>query len=474
MSTPAASRFAPTPEAFWRWGRVLLLAGLGFGLLVVALIAWRLSFLAPVFPIVLLALTAAVLLFQRPTLNLYVALAAFVLITGYDAGLQLSEAVYGLYFLSVLGCWFASRVFFYRDRLVRAPEDGALLFFLLYAMASAGWALFFGADLRVIIGEALVLVMLAFYFPVKEACSQSRRATLIVLGLIFWFALFASVRNVLEYRAALSSATKLYEIATGRVPLNEVLLMMPSLLMLVLLLYARKWRSRVLLLGCFMIVFAGLILTQSRGYWAAFLFGGMALFLLADRRRKGRILILMSGGLAVVLLLGLLLFEDFMTIIVGGIIERFASLGSAITSDISLVNRFYETAAVWERIKANPILGYGLGTPYEYFNLTVDNTRHWAFVHNGYAGLWYKFGLVGMSALLFFWARSIWNGIRLFRMTEAPRLLRLAGLSAAVCLVAETLVANTSNPFMIADATLMVALWGSLASGGLAYVASRR
>jgi len=470
MSTRASTLFALTPTAFWIWGRVLLAAGLVFGLLLVLLIAWSgSSLLALIFTMALVALPGVVYLFKRPALNLYVALAGFVVITGYSKGFQIQEALYGLYFLSVLAYWFASRLFFYRDRLIRDPEDGVLLFFLLYAGASAVWAMLFGAKIDTIIGEGLVLVMLLFYFPVKAACARSPRATKIVLGIIFWFAIFVSLRNVLEYRAALSSATKLYQIARGRVALNEVLLMMPALSMLACLLYAQRRRSRVLLLGGFLIVFIGLVLTQSRGYWAAFLLGTLALFVFIDRRRKGRILLLMGGGLGLVFLLGALLFEGFITIIVSGVFERFTSLGTALTSDVSLVNRFYESLAVWDRIKVNPILGYGLGTPYHYFNITVDATRDWAFVHNGFVGLWYKFGLVGLLAMVYFWGKSIWNGLRLFRMQQAPRLLRLTGLSAAVCLIGEALVANTSNPFLIADATLMIALFGALASGSLAY-----
>jgi O-antigen ligase len=209
---------------------------------------------------------------------------------------------------------------------------------------------------------------------------------------------------------------------------------------------------------------------QSRGYWAAFLFGGLALFVFTDRRRKAYILLLMTGGLAALLLIGLVLFDNFISIIVEGVIERFATLGTAITSDVSLVNRFYESMAAWDRIKVNPILGYGMGTRYHYFNLTVDATRDWAFVHNGFVGLWYKFGLVGLGLMLYAWGRSIWNGVRLFRCRQAPRVMRLAGLIAAVCLIGEMLVANTSNPFLIADATLMIALGAGLTSGGRAYM----
>ena len=181
MSTLSTSFFALTPEAFWKWGRGLLAASLVFGLLLLALIAWKASYLAPFFPLVLIAFSGALYLFKRPTLNLYVALAGFVLITGYSEGLQIQEALYGMYFLAVLAHWFVRRVFFYRDRLIQAPEDAALLFFLLYAGASAGWGFAFGAEVGTIIGEALVLVMLAFYFPIKEVCARSPRGTLIVL-----------------------------------------------------------------------------------------------------------------------------------------------------------------------------------------------------------------------------------------------------------------------------------------------------
>ena len=67
-----------------------------------------------------------------------------------------------------------------RGGLLRAPEDAVLMFFLLYAAASAVWGIMFGAEVGTIIGEVLVLVMLAFYFPVKEVCVRSPRGTLIV------------------------------------------------------------------------------------------------------------------------------------------------------------------------------------------------------------------------------------------------------------------------------------------------------
>ena len=87
MSTRASTLFALTPTAFWIWGRVLLAAGLVFGLLLVLLIAGTgSSLLALFFTMALVVLPGAVYLFKRPALNLYVALAGFV--PRADAGIR--------------------------------------------------------------------------------------------------------------------------------------------------------------------------------------------------------------------------------------------------------------------------------------------------------------------------------------------------------------------------------------------------
>ena len=457
----------------WAWGQCTLLAGLAFGLLLTALFAWKLSAYVWALPIVLVGVGAVIWLFQRPVLNVFVALAAFVIISGYSEGLQAYEAVYGLYFIAALAYWFARKAASEAYRFLQAPEDTALMCFLLFAAVSISWGLLYGAELQAIMGEALVLIMFAFYFPIKEACSRSRRATGIVLAIVVWFAIFTSIRNVIEYLSSLRSATQLYHIMLGRVPLNEVVLMMSALGFVVLLLYARRWRNIIFFACCFSVVFIGLILTQSRGYWAAFLFGIIVLFILIDRRRKVRVLLFLSGGMGIAAVLAVVFLGDSLAIISIAILERFTSLGTAITQDLSLVNRFYETAVVSDYIRDNPIIGYGMGSSYHYFHIIVDATRDWTFIHNGYAGLWFKYGLVGVVLMGVFWGRSVYNGIRLFRLESAPVLLRLTGLCAAICLLAQTVVANTANPFLLSDCTLMIGLWGALASGGLAYMRGR-
>jgi O-antigen ligase len=106
-----------------------------------------------------------------------------------------------------------------------------------------------------------------------------------------------------------------------------------------------------------------------------------------------------------------------------------------------------------------------MGVPYTFYDIAHASTDQDAFVHNGYVGLWYKFGLWGLGMMLFFWARSIWRGIQAFRLSDASYWVRMAGLAAGISLVAFTLSALTSNPFYLKDSIFVFGLLASIAAG---------
>ena len=469
MNEGLQQSYSPHVLRWWKLGTAGLWAALAAGLLFIAYLVWNVQEYVGFFLVVPLVVGAAVWLVRHPYPFLLMALAGFVLIATNSDGLQVTEIGYGLFFMGYLAYWYIRHFYLEERRLLYSVTDWAVMLFLIYIFASISWALFFGARLSVIFGEALILIMLAFYFPIKEACAENKKHVRDMLLVLCWIGCFTAVRNLIEYREGLASADKLYQILTGRVSMNEVLLMMPALGALSYLIYAGTWRMRIVLAGLFILFFGSLIVTQSRGYWVAFLLGALALFLLTDARRKGRIVVLFGSGLIGFLIIGFVLFPDYILLVSAGVIDRFASLGTALTSDISLVNRFYESKAAWSYIKTNPILGFGMGTPYEYFNIISDHNRNWSFIHNGYIGVWYKYGLVGLGLFMTFWLRSIYTGIKLFKRESAPRELRLAALAATICLIAELLVANTSTPFQIADGTLMLTMMGGIINGSYSY-----
>jgi O-antigen ligase len=458
-----------TPDQIDRWSFRLIGAGLVFALILVLLFSWVQPTWLLGIPAVLIGGLCVAYLIHRPVLHLVFILVGFVLIAGQETGLQISEILYGVYYLTYLGGWFIAHFFIYEDEVLWSTTDKALFLFLLYATASVGLTLLFGGKFQSFMGEWLSLSLLAFYFPVKNACRRYKGAPYVILGVLFWFATFGAVRNLIEYREALQSAEYAWQILRGRVNLNEIFFLMASLASGVFVLHASSWRRRILFGGLFAMSFVSLLLTQSRGYWMAFIFGCLLIFFLIDYRRKIQTIYVALFGVSSFVIIGFLLYPDFFQIIALGLLNRVLSIPTAIFTDVSLVNRYQETRAVWGEIQKNPILGYGMGVEYNYFYLipTVQHTRTWAFVHNGYAALWYKFGIIGLGLMLYFWISSIRNGITLWRNYDIPRIARLVGLVAAAGLFGETIVANTSNPFIISDGCLLIGILGGLVSGCL-------
>ncbi len=468
MKLLSSARLSLTPEAFRWWGNLALGGALAFGLLVLLLLTWRAPDLLPGFALLLLAGAGAWYLFQRPLLNLLVLLAASVAISDYEAGIQLAEVLYGLYLAAFLAHWFLTRRFLYREQILHTAEEKALMLFLALAACSPALTFLFGGRFGGVMSEAFALSMLALYFPVKEACLRHRHGLLMILLVIGWIGLFTALRNFMHYQEILLKATQAWQVARGRVATNDSLVMAPSVVFLVVLIFARQWRHRAVLLGAFLTFFAGLLLTQSRGYWVAFLLGALVLFLLVDRRYKTRLVLLGLAGLASVLLIGFVFFGDYVTLIGASLLKRFASLGTAASRDLSLINRFYESKVVLGHILENPVLGYGMGVSYYFYDLTTDTTRVDTFIHNGYLALWYKFGVCGLALALFFWLRTAWRGVQAFRLREAPALPRVCGLAAAATLAAFTVSTLTSNPFYLNDTTFILGVLMGLAGGAYA------
>lgn len=439
--------------------------GLVLSLLLTLGLAWRMPEYMLLPPAALLALCAAVLFFQRPLLNLFVSTAGFAIALNPNPGLQLPEVLYGLYYITFLLYWYTGRAF--TGQLgVRSLEDRLVMLLLV---GGGGLSLVLGVvgayPTEFLRAELQGFGMLAFYFPVKEACRRHKSGPLVILIVLVWLAMFVAVRNYLNFREILLSATQAWEVADARPGFNELALLAASLSLTVMLTTVRRWSVRGLSLLLFLIIFGGLILTKSRAFWVAFALGALALLVFAHSAQRRRLVTFAVLGVTALLALTFFLLGDLALLVFEGTLNRFATIQGSTSQDLSLVNRFNEAGAVWEKVKANPLLGYGLGAPYHYYNWAYEYTSRRTYVHIGYIGLWYKLGIWGLTAMLLFWARSIWAGLRVYRLESVPTLPRALGLAAVAVLTAMTLTVITHNPFVLMDTMMVFTLVTGMAVG---------
>lgn len=422
---------------------------------------WSANEFLPFIPLVLIAGALALALFKRPLLNLAVVMCGFVLIVGFEDGIQPGEILYGLYYLGFLAHWFFTRSILQQQVICHRPEERVLLAFLVLITVTIPVSFIFAGSPSMILGEWLSFSMLAFYWPIREAIVRHKDGLRVVVGSLIFLGLFVLARNLLEYRGDLGNAEQVWQIATSRAITNESLLMVPALFGLTLFLQAGKMRSRMFYLGLVLVMFAGLILTQSRSYWVAFFLGAGFILLFVSNRDKVRLIMVGLFSAGGVFLIAYLVLGDFLLLVLTGLLDRFLSLQSAVTQDISLINRFLEAKGVWHHIQVNPILGHGMGVPYRFYNITYEYSEIKTFVHNGYVALAFKFGVWGLGMMLFMMVRFFVRAVQTWRLKKTDLLSRLISLSVAGSLAALAVTAITANPFFQNDLMFIYAsLWG--------------
>lgn len=383
---------------------------------------------------------------------------------GGEAGLSALEVIAGLALVGYLGHWYLDAIVSGRP-IVRTLFDAAAV-----AWGTVGFAAacvlgqLFGPDAYDFRADVLATLPFLFYLPVKEMCAKHERAAFAVGGVLCVFGIVATFQNAILFRSAITGADALYEIADARFNVGEISI---TAGLLVALASAAMAQRRVIALGSIAIaglLLVGLLITKSRGFWVSAAFGIAAMAVVAPAQGRRRIVGYGTLGIVAVVGLAFLLFRDQLVLVALGALDRLVSIGGA-GQDISIINRIAESAAIWERIRVNPILGYGWGVQVTHYSIIGEGTRHWAFFHNGYLALWFKTGLWGLGLVLTVWFGAMARTAKAVRQQGVPTRLRASALGAGAAIAAFTPVAASSNPFSVLDQMLVVTLVLALAHG---------
>ena len=469
VSIPASAPLSFAPANLQRWGSWLLTAAVVFGLALTLILANTGTLLYVVgLPALIFGVLLFGVLFWHSTVNLVVAIVGFVVMANNVEGFQVVEILYAGYLYALLGLWFIRHRLIDRQPVITSRADGALTVFLAMLPVTLLMTFVFEGDFRVAASELISLSMLLIFYPVRHTVAHHKRGPQIILITVVTLGALVAIVNLIEYAGDLSNAWATVQIAGSRVVVNDCLLLTGALASLTLLVYARKVWVALFYLGTFALAFAGLIVTQTRGYWLAFILGFAALLYLMNAKQRARTLIGCAVASGIIFGIAYVMIGPFLFVVMGGIIERFSSLGTALTQDLSLINRFRESWAVLGHIAWNPLIGYGPGVPYEFWDIVHQTTHIDTFVHNGYIGLWYKYGLWGLGLVMYFWLSTVRRGIGAFRTAGAAIWTRLAGISGALPMIAVLVATLTANPFYLKNYLFIIGVSAGMAAGAAA------
>ena len=332
------------------------------------------------------------------------------------------------------------------------PVGGPLLLFLIMALFSAFYALFFEhVESNWALGELRILILCSTFFITLWAVKRPEQLKLVLVSLfliadlttgIIYIQQFLGADNPLLQAMMMNQDWRVYEQAgvLRVVPAGQVLMHFMWFVALGVLVVARpNWPLKAF---CFIQLFfigGGHLLTYMRAQWLALMVGlGLVCIIIMPQYKK------LSAKAAIITYSAALLLATAAVIASGplseasatpfasGITERFISIITPFETakSESLQWRDFEIEKALQAIQRQPLTGVGLGNRYRELTAyqseasgywtrnsvaTGEVSRFTRYVHNSYVAIAVKMGIPGLLVFLWFSAAVVFKGFQVYR-----------------------------------------------------------
>jgi O-antigen ligase len=383
----------------------------------------------------------------------------FALLTfDQDSGTNIREALYYAYIAGVVAIMVPWLALTGQWRL-RHGVDKAYLVLLIFVGYGIVLGFFTGGFMKNRIDDITLMFPILTYFVLRDQMVDDKVVRNILIVLVVMM-LFIALRNIRNYQQILLEAVMDWQVQKARVAKNEIFLMAGAVGFFILQAYQTKWIPRLFYLGVFGFMFAGLILTQSRGYWLAFAVSVGVFMLFSDRSARVRALITSTLLGFVAITIAFTVYYSATLLVLENLAYRLSLTGGS-QMDPSLLERVLETQSVWDLVKLNPFAGYGFGYVYQRYGVISGYWTHTSYVHNGYLAVWFKMGLFGMLAAITYLIMIARTGYRVFKAATSP-FARITALIILCQVIGMMLVNITSPQFLGFDSMLLLAVMGAM------------
>lgn len=381
---------------------------------------------------------------------------------GGGEGITAGDVAFGVWVIGGVLIWLGKELLVYRRPIIRSSFDFLFIsFFLLSSVLSIVTFNINDGMLSRFFTEWLSVSNLLLYFPVRSILNK-REDVIRLLVIFSIIALANSVFAITMYKQKLLNAVIEAELMTARSVSHENIAMAWMLMSAAVFGYTRSFRVGLLALGGMGMGFVGLLISLSRGPILSG-FGAlvMMLFFVGSVARKKLLLAICAmllGGVG----LGYVLFPGVIETIGAGIVKRIATVNEA-SSDRSLQSRAREQAAALRYIERSPLIGYGYGVIYHYYDNAPGRrgTIYSSFFHNGWLWPFYKFGIPLALFFLFMYFYPVAR-LMLRYPPNSMTFLRAIAVGGLCFFVASSLTNTTSNQVCEFSGTFTILMFWAL------------
>lgn len=315
-------------------------------------------------------------------------------------GLSVSEVILAVYILGSLSIWLVHALATGK-KLLRWWGDFLLVLFLALSVFNVGIALLNDVELLDWISEWAVLLLMLYYFPLREVFGDSERSLRQLLALLAIASLEAAGLSAYHYATRTGSGlVYAYQILASRSRLFGPVFVLAILLGTSILFHVRSRWTKVLLTILVLINAGGLIQSFTRSLWIPT--GASLVLLLAFLTWPQRLRYIaattvfvgaayVAGSIVAprITQIGLRLIED-----------RITSSTQLTGGDYSFETRLIEADAAEQYIRMYPLGGNGIRAELLAWDPISQFTWQKSFIHIGYVSAMFKYG-IPLSLILF-------------------------------------------------------------------------
>lgn len=363
----------------------------------------------------------------------------------------------------------------YRKELGRVLQTFASIWWTLaLLMVWAGISVFYGYFYHgnylnymyhdsVSVAYWLIMIPIILIGNDKKKASQAMAA---VIAMAVLLATVALLQSIFKLRLNFSGLSKVAELTSeeggiaglARSSIPGVLLLMFVFLIAVFKVITPETKRKTLWFMLLTLCFLGIFVTFGRAVWAVTFMCAVMGAMMVGRQEFNRLLIF--GGLFILTLLVIIALTrpEFLV----GAAKRMFSLQDEFSGrSESLKWRLVENTFAYPTMRANPIMGIGLGG--EYKPRLIDMrafTAQTYYIHNGYFYITMKMGFIGMGLYMLHYLNIIFTCWKNQRTPGVDRACQIA----VVVLFFGTLILNVTQPeFMQGPSIASLASMGAVA-----------
>lgn len=405
-----------------------------------------------------LFIAALVWVFKRTERWIPVAILSHCLLFLQEAkGISALDILFSIIFFGGLIIWFVKK-FTEGESVIRDGYDLIFVFFLAYAFLGIFVATLYGFSFFKGLREFLLFVPYLLYMPIREYIKGKRQVDIVVWSLLVVIVIVGAT-DIIKYRLNMTMAQYFWQVISGREAAFESLFM--SGVILLATFYSARQYNRIIVPITLGVTVVALAITFSRGYWIGAAIGISLLIAFFPSEARKRLLVLSSISLLASIAIVYILFPRIFTDILQGLVARLAATG---LGDVSLQNRFAESSAVLSLVAQSPIIGYGLGSLFSFYNLIFHETSTTWYIHNVYLFMMFKFGAVGTILFLIFYFRKISDAVKI-AIKHSYLFDRVIMISFASIMVVMLIISVTSPQFYDRASILILSVvWGIIDS----------